>query len=104
MKLWRIWQDVNNGYDTFDSAVVAAESEGAARHVHPYSVEAGFCVPAGETPEEMAARHWRQEREAVTKGHTGYYWTVPERVQVELIGEAVPGTKAGVICASFNAG
>ena len=31
MKLWRISQDINNGYDTFDSAVVAANNEKAAR-------------------------------------------------------------------------
>lgn len=32
MKLWLISQDHNSGYDTYDSAVVAADSEEEARH------------------------------------------------------------------------
>lgn len=35
MKLWKISQDVNNNYDTFDSAVVAAETKKEARSIHP---------------------------------------------------------------------
>jgi len=35
MKLYLISQKVNNGYDTYDSAVVAAESEEAARSMRP---------------------------------------------------------------------
>jgi len=35
MKLWLISQDVNNDYDTYDCAVVAAVDEDAARHTHP---------------------------------------------------------------------
>jgi len=31
MKLWIISQSVNRGYDTYDSAVVAAETEEEAR-------------------------------------------------------------------------
>ena len=35
MKLWLISQDVNNNYDTYDSAVVAAETEEEARVTFP---------------------------------------------------------------------
>ena len=35
MKLWLISQNVNRDYDTYDSAVVAAEDEQAARMTHP---------------------------------------------------------------------
>jgi len=31
-------------------------------------------------------------------------WVSPDKVKVELIGVAAPGTVAGVIVASFNAG
>jgi hypothetical protein len=31
-KLYRIWQDVNINYDTYDEAVVCAESEEEARN------------------------------------------------------------------------
>ena len=37
MKLWLISQTENEGYDTYDSAVVAAETENAARLIHPSS-------------------------------------------------------------------
>ena len=31
-KLYKIWQDKNNNYDTFDSAIVCAENEEEARN------------------------------------------------------------------------
>ena len=34
MKLYKITQDVNDGYDTFDSAIVCAESEEEARNIN----------------------------------------------------------------------
>lgn len=80
MKLWLISQSVNQRYDSFDSAVVAAETESDARSINP-----------GAPP-----RHnW---------GRGGPMWAPPDDVIVKLIGEAVDGTERGVICASFNAG
>jgi len=35
MKLWLISQTENNGYDTYDSAVVAAETEVEAKGIIP---------------------------------------------------------------------
>ena len=32
-KLYKIWQERNNEYDTYDSAVVCATSEEEARHI-----------------------------------------------------------------------
>lgn len=77
MKLWRIWQEVNNNYDTYDSAVVAAETEDEARHTHPGNYN---------------------------NFEPGGTWAPVDHVRAELIGTAKPGTKAGVIVASFNAG
>jgi hypothetical protein len=77
MKLWKISQNVNNDYDTFDSAVVAAETEDEARNT----------TPCFEDEEDI-------ERE----------WASPEDVEVEYLGEAKEGTSAGIICSSFNAG
>ena len=79
MKLWHISQTENGGYDTYDSAVVAAETEDAARVTMP------------------------SENEGFGKAY-GAWCSGPDKVTVELIGEAVEGTKAGVICASFHAG
>ena len=88
MKLWRISQEVENGWDTYDSAVVAAETEDEARRIHP-SDNGQF----GHPPEtwERAFGSWAHS---------------PEQVSVEMIGEAAPGRypAACVIVASFNAG
>lgn len=76
MKLWLISQDVNNNYDTYDSAVVAASDEEAAKKIHPGKHDS-----------------WVGD------------WASPDNVKVEYLGMAKPGTKDGtVICASFNAG
>lgn len=79
MNLYLISQSKNNDYDTYDSAVVAADTEDAARNTHP----------GGQWPKE---------------GRRNWDWTDPENVTVKLIGVAAEGVAAGVICASFNAG
>jgi hypothetical protein len=79
MKLWKLSQKVNNNYDTFDSAVVAAETKEDARLIHP-----------GE-------KEWN--------GTMDRYWCDAERVIVEYLGETdrvIPNKT--VIVASFNAG
>ncbi len=78
MNLYIISQEENNDYDTFDSAVVAAETPEEAAMIHP----------TGE---------W-------TTGPYGVWATSPKRVRVDLIGKAIKGTEAGVILTSFNAG
>lgn len=81
MKLYLISQSFNNGYDTYDSAVVAAKNEQEAQKLVP-----GFYADEKFYPDSGA-------------------WASSEHVTVEYIGTAKPGTKAGtVICASFNAG
>lgn len=79
MNLYLISQSVNNDYDTYDSAVVAAVSENAARSIHP-----------GQSD-------W--DGKAETYGT----WCAKEEVAVRLIGTAADNV-SGVICASFNAG
>ena len=83
MKLFKIWQDVNSGYDTYDSAVVAAKNKKQARWIHPSSWMNGS---------------W--------DGNTSKFseWCSVQDVQVEYLGEAKEGTKAGVIVASYDAG
>lgn len=81
MKLWRISQSANPGYDTYDSAVVAAETEQQARETEP--------------------SRWDEEEVYPTCTTS---WCAPEYVTAEYIGEAKPDTRPGVILASFNAG
>ena len=76
MKLFLLSQSENNGYNTYDGAVVCAPDEGTARRISP-------CYD----------------------GEFGSEWcSGPDKVTVQLIGDAEPGMPAGVICASFNAG
>jgi len=80
LNLYLISQDVNNGYDTYDKAVVAAPDEDTARNIHP---------------------GWEDMAEA---GREFSSWCVAEKVKVELIGEAAEDIDQGVVCASFLAG
>ena len=82
MKLWKISQSINNGYDTFDSAIVVAPDEETAQNTHPSGNNAHF-----ETRNDT----WVSSHQI-------------DHVTVEYIGEAKQGTQEGVILASFNAG
>lgn len=80
MNLYLITQTVCNGYDTYDAAIVAANTKEQAANMHPN----GKDIVASRS-----SRTWAG---------------TPTDVEVRLIGVAVDGTKAGVICASFRAG
>ena len=73
--LYLISQDENNDYDTWDAAVVVADSEAEAKLMHP----------SGD----------KVYRPLET-------WCSPEKVTVKLIGAAADDV-VGVVCASFNA-
>jgi hypothetical protein len=42
MKLFKIYQDINTDYDTFDSAVVVANSAEEAQNIHPSGGSGSF--------------------------------------------------------------
>lgn len=93
MKLYLICQDVNNNYDTYDSAIVAAKTEEEAKYIHPDLL--------------YSDKWWEKYEDRNGKPLKGDYrrsWTHPYHVSVKLIGSAKPKTKKGVILASFNAG
>lgn len=90
MNLYLIYQDKNTSFDSYDSAVVAAETEEDARLIHPRMNEEGVFP-------------WSSRDDwPLTESHGD--WTTPNHVGVCLIGVAKEGTQRGVICASFNAG
>lgn len=102
MNLYIISQNKNKGYDTYDSAVVAAENEIKARLTYP-----------GQSDYVSARLMHNHNQNTFIEGKWRYgdnfefeasEWAEPEHVQVQLIGVAVKGTEAGVICASYNAG
>lgn len=79
MKLWIISQKVNSGYDSYDSAVVAAETEEEARNI----------LPTGND--------WSYARK------TKAWANNPSEVNVEYLGETNRQIH-GIIVSSFNAG
>lgn len=95
MKLFLISQSENNGWDTYDSAVVAAEDEDAARKTHPSDYTDGW---------DDNQNSWYGTSISGDRYYTrsGDSWTYPNLVQVEYLAEY--NGDAGVICASFNAG
>ncbi len=82
MYIYKISQDINGGYDTYDSAVVVAISAIDAADIHPDDIEWNGLGSVGA---------W------VTRKNIN-------KIKVELIGDAHPEQKRGVILASFNAG
>jgi hypothetical protein len=81
MKLYKISQNKNVDYDTYDSAVVCAESVDDAKQWNPTG-----------------------KKNVTTTFESYSSWTTIEHVKVEEIGEAKEGMKEGIIVASFNAG
>ena len=98
MKLYLITQSKNNGYDTFDSAVVVAEDENDARLIHPsYGYD-------GETADKWDSENNTWGRVCFWGDFGTSTWTSPEFVDVEYLGEAAPGSIRGCVLSSFNAG
>ena len=81
MKLWLISQTENDNWDTYDSAVVAAETEEEAKMIDPSGA---------------ADIDWKYKYSS--------WASSPDNVACVNIGEAIEGTLKGVVCASFNAG
>lgn len=101
MNLYLISQYKNKGYDTYDAAVVAAETEDDARTIIPIGLHERFNSETGNSEwYNRYTKQWEQERFI-----TRLTWAPNIKyVSVELIGTAEPGTERGVILASFNAG
>ena len=80
MNLYKLSQDENNDWDTFDSCVVCAKNEDDAKTIHPYN------------------------KEFIEKERWNSWASTKDKVKCELIGVAEDGIKRGVIVSSFNAG
>ncbi len=88
MKLFKIYQIINNGYDTFDSAVVVANSAEEAQKIHPSHP---FCD--GSINFKMYD-NWVSRPDLVSVIYLG-----------DVVGEPDDDIFPGaIICASYNAG
>jgi hypothetical protein len=89
MNIYKLSQSENRDYDTFDSMVVMAESEEAARQIHP---EESY-LNNSDNRDEM----WKSEWSA--------WASKPSEVTVELVGQTLADDEVeGILLASFNAG
>ena len=91
MKLWLLSQNHNNGYDTYDSAVVAAETEDEAKAIHP-----------GGADKIWNGTGWAYKEGGFVSSYDS--WAPLQHISIINIGEAVADTPTGILCASFNAG
>lgn len=91
MNLYLLTQDVRQGYDTYDSVVVVAESAEEAQQIHPYARGA---FEDGKSGELFSEQFWNSRTWADSY----------EDVEVEWIGLASGKLRKGVVLASFNAG
>lgn len=99
MYLWLISQSVNSGYDTYDSAVVVADHDLAARLTHP----SGNYTWSTWTASDGSWTGW-----GAVNARGGHYsdcgtWAHPNDVTATKLGPADDPTPR-VVCASFNAG
>lgn len=102
--LYLISQSVNEGYDTYDSAVVCAATEDDAKHIHPSPYADGWDEHMGWYGTYDCADTYPEKHGKRYKFGDGG-WTTPEHVKVEQIGIPTTGVMVGtVICAGFNAG
>ena len=87
MNLYLISQAINNDYDTYSDAIVAAETEELAKLIHP-----GGSIKLPQPPDHPNPREYRD------------WVSDPKDVAAKLVGTAIEGVDVGVLCASFHAG
>lgn len=87
MKIWKLSQDVNNDYDTYDSGIVVACTAEDAKLTHPSD---SYVWSDGA---------WKDKWGSEDRG----MWAPLDKIQVEEIGLAKDPTPRR-ICFSFNAG
>jgi hypothetical protein len=86
MNIYKISQTENTGYDTYDSAIVAAKNEDLARLIYPGN------------------KNYFDESVDDFEYETTDWCSSPDKVIVELIGKATKSIKSGVVLSSYNAG
>lgn len=97
MKIYKISQSINWGYDTYDSAIVIAKNETEARKISPDDYRQW-----SDKEETWMFLYANGDIERVEDFHT---WVNKlEHIKVELIGTATKDSKSGLVLASFNAG
>lgn len=97
MNIYMISQTVNNGYDTYDSAIVCASSTKKAMNIHPN----GRAICRDGIWYKIPRSTYEPNNLQAYNDDT---WCELYNVQVKFIGKAAKNLKEGVILSSFNAG
>jgi len=100
--LWKLSQDVNNGYDTYSDAVVVSSSSDTAKLIHP-----SVSGVAGEIMFHYVDGAWRwvhgSSEASWPEGDD--CWADPKNIEAVCVGQAADGLVEGnVVCRSFHAG
>lgn len=99
MNLYLISQDINNGYDRYDSAVVAAKNALDARRIHPSK----YVTHIKDYKWMGTVRYGEHKGEKYEFGDTEWVgYKDIDKIKVEYLGET--DRKRGVVLASFKAG
>ena len=95
LNLYLISQTINNDYDTYDSAVVAAASEEEARIIYPSTW--------GNDIRWSGSKWLWYVEDGRAHEYSASMWTSPNNVSVRFLAAGYEG-RAGTVLASFNAG
>jgi hypothetical protein len=98
MNLYLLTQNVNNGWDTYDSMVIAAENEEDAKHLSFVQCSAYEEYSTNDYITKKPV--WRNYYEST---YSFAYSSWDKNPTVELIATNTL-VDEGVVCASFNAG
>lgn len=103
MKLYKVSQNVNNGYDTYSDMIVCAETAEDAKRIHPSGnwQKGGFY---DEEKKEFWTEFAGSKKTYLFESSYGSWTNDLDAIKVEEIGEANSAQKKGVICSSFHAG
>lgn len=94
LQIYRVRRISQASWDEYDSFVCTAESEDAARMMHPGGAEYKWTLSTlTQTMNWFSDGGWCDDS-----------WVNPETVEVTRIGKALEGVEVGIECASFNAG
>jgi hypothetical protein len=97
MNIYKVEQNLNNWYDTYDSFVCIAETEQDARETHP-----SMFVTHNKKGEWYGT--YTKGGEYIVDGDDWISFGSIDQLTVTLIGVASEDQKKGVIISSFNAG
>ena len=103
MNIYKISQEVNSEYDTYDSAIVLAESEEVARLIHPDFQWSNLDLDDNLTIKDKLIKAWNKKLSKYCNTWVGL--DVISAVKVEYLGVADDSIKQVlVLCASFTQG